>query len=178
MNKTDNQLIVDKAKLFEGIREVGNNSSFSDKIFEGLMKKFGWTSGAQWCAYYCRTVYCLALPEYAECFKKVLSGNSQRMFENAKANKCKYLSAITTGMIEPGDIMIFQNKKSSSTGHVGICISVDGDTATLIEGNTNVGGAKFEKEKVDIVIHKGIKIGSTSSVYKSKIIRGYVRFSA
>lgn len=177
MNKNTLDPLLDRAKLFEGIHELGKNKAFENKEFQDLLSKHGWVSGYQWCAFYVKMVFCTALPQYADCFKKVLTGSSQGTFNNAKAGKCQYLKAISTGNVQPGDIVVFQNYKDPAYGHVGICLSVDGDTAYLIEGNANVGGFKGEKEKVDIVPHKNITIGLKSNTYKTKKIRGFVRFS-
>lgn len=171
-------IIVEKAKFFEGIHEIGDNKAFTDKVFEEMMKKEGWKSGQQWCAYFVRAVFCSALPEFAKCFRLVLNGLSQQAFVNAKNNKCKYLKAISFGSLQVGDIVIFQNIDNSSKGHQGICISINGNSSKLVEGNTNVDKSyPGEEELVDVVNHLNIEIGSVSNLYKSKKIRGFIRFS-
>ena len=173
MNTNTLDPILDRAKLFEGINEIGKNRAFDNKEFQALLSKYGWVSGSQWCAFYVKMVFCTALPQYAECFKKVLHGNSQSTFNNAKAGKCKYLKAISSGKPQVADIIVFQNYKDTSKGHVGIVISTEGDTTYLIEGNTNLGS----NDKVCIVKHKNMVIGEKSNTYKAKKVRGYVRFS-
>ena len=38
-------LITDKARSFLGIEEIGDNVSFTNEVFEGLMRKAGWYEG-------------------------------------------------------------------------------------------------------------------------------------
>jgi len=168
--------IIKTAKLYEGIKEVGNNQGFTNAAFQNMMSSVGWKSGDQWCAFFCKAVYNNALPELASDFNKSLGGSTQRTFNNVKAGKSQHLKVVTSGTPAIGDIVIWVNKSDSSKGHAGIVIELNGGNSfTCIEGNVNYKPATSgENELVDIVPHK-TSIGSTDSVYRTKNLRGFIR---
>ena len=185
-------LVTDKANSFLGIEEIGDNVSFTNKVFEGLMKKAGWYEGLQWCAFFVKMVFTNTLPSYKPCFDKVFDGSSQKTFKNAKAQLCPYLKAFSSGPIKKGDVLIFQNLKNKSFGHVGIVsklitpspdkngrqsfISIEGNARYDPKESTNALESKTKEELVDYVPHT-IKIGEISSYYTEKRLIGVVRFS-
>jgi len=191
-NDENIDLITDKARSFLGIEEIGDNVSFTNEVFEGLMRKAGWYEGLQWCAFFVKMVFTNTLPSYKPCFDKVFEGSSQKTFKNAQAQLCPYLKAFTSGPIKKGDILIFQNLKNKSFGHVGIVSKLWNPnpdengrySLTSIEGNarydpketTSTLESKTKEELVDYVPHT-IKIGEISSYYTEKRLIGVVRFS-
>lgn len=180
-------LIVNKALSFRGIEEIGNNKSFNNEVFKGLIEEAGWESGLEWCAYFAKMVFTNALPSYKKCFSRVLVGNSQKLFKNAKAQFCPHLKAFTSGPIKRGDILVFQNlgEKNKDFGHIGIVSKLmdNGyDKITGVQGFTSIeGNAKYDpsqkggEEVVGYVPHI-IKIGEISSYYTEKRLIGVVRF--
>lgn len=166
--------IIKTAKLYEGIKEIGNNQGFTNDAFQYMMSSVGWKSGEQWCAYFCKAVYSNALPEWKTDFAKSLNGSSQQSFNNVKAGKSKHLH-IVTSTPAIGDIVIWVNKSDASKGHAGIVIEINGNQFTCIEGNVNYKPATSgENELVDIVPHKA-NVGATDSVYSTKKLRGFIR---
>lgn len=166
-----------KAYLFEGVKEVGNNSGFSSEIFEKMMRDVGWKSGEQWCMYFAKNVYVQSLPKLADDFKKVLSGSSQRSFNNVDEGKSEYLETIKEGSPKKGDIVIWQRKSDKSKGHAGVVVDVSegGNKFTAMEGNTNFDPAfNGDGELVNVVPHE-TKYGESDSTYKTMILRGFIR---
>jgi len=178
-------LVLDKARSFLGIEEIGDNKSFNNEVFKGLIEKAGWESGLEWCAYFAKMVFTNALPSYKDCFSRVLVGNSQKLFKNAQAQFCPHLKAFTKGPIKKGDILVFQNLKDKSFGHIGIVSKLmdNGyDKITGVQGFTSIeGNSKYDpyqkggEEVVGYVPHI-IKIGEISSYYTEKRLIGVVRF--
>lgn len=185
-------LVLDKARSFLGIEEIGDNVSFTNEVFEGLMRKAGWYEGLEWCAYFVKMIFINALPSYKPCFDKAFSGASQKIFKYTKAQLCDNLKAFTSGPIKKGDILIFQNLANKSKGHTGIVSKLWNPNPdkngrysfTSIEGNarydpkvtTSKLESKTKEELVDYVPHT-IKIGEISSYYTEKRLIGVVRFS-
>jgi len=129
--------IVRRARKYIGNEEKAGNSGFVNPKFEEKMKAAGWSSGAQWCAYFVRLVYLESLHgKYKEAAKNLISGSSQMTW--------KKFNSDTSGLFEISDkpkrgaIVIWQSKTDTTKGHVGIVNSViNKDYFETIEGNSN-----------------------------------------
>lgn len=126
---------------FIGVREIGDNQGWSNKVFEQMMKTVGWKSGEAWCMYLVKAVYMSAFPKRAGKINKVLSGSTQGSWKAAKESDV--FKVITTGQPNPGDIVIWQDVRNPSLGHAGIADRrKSGVDWYIIEGNTSLSGVR------------------------------------
>jgi hypothetical protein len=162
------------ASKWVGVNEIGNNQAFGNDVFQQMMKKVGWSSSDQWCMYFAKAVHYEIFENERNAINKILVGNSQSSFNNAKNDKTGTYQAITQGTPKKGDIFIFQHTDRPATGHAGIVSSVssDGKTMNTIEGNTSdksiADGDTIARKVRPAIIGTNIK-GSTLR------LRGFIR---
>lgn len=135
------------AQKWVGITENGVNTSFSNDVFQTMMKNVGWRSGEAWCMYLAKAIHIETFGKDRDKINKVLNGSTQLSWQNAKKDTSGIYKVITSGKPQRGDIVIWQHTGNTSTGHAGIVISRNGDTFKTIEGNTNALGSS-EGDKV------------------------------
>jgi hypothetical protein len=135
------------AKQWVGITEKGFNASFSNDVFQAMMKAVGWKSGEAWCMYFAKAIHVETFKKEKDKINKILNGSTQLSWQNAKKDTSGTYKVITSGKPQRGDIVIWQNIKDTSKGHAGVVVAREGDTFKTIEGNTNIGGSS-EGDKV------------------------------
>jgi hypothetical protein len=170
--------IANVSKLYMGVEETGNNQGFNNSVFEKMMREVGWTSGAQWCSFFAKMVVANALPNLREDIDKWFSGNSQSTYNNVANGKSDKFEIVKDGLPKKGDVIIWQTKNNSSTGHVGVVTKTypgKPHKFLAVEGNTNY-DPEFngDGQLVDTVPHE-TKVGEQDSVYRTKILRGFIR---
>ena len=129
------------AKRWVGISEKGVNISFSDAVFEDMMRKVGWKSGEEWCMYFVKAIHLQSFPQKKDLINKILTGSTQRSWKNAKADTTNTYKIITEGKPKLGDIAIWQRVDAPDKGHAGIVTKSGTNTFKTIEGNTNAAGS-------------------------------------
>jgi len=96
--------ILRKAKKWLGVREIGNNVGFDNKIFEKKLKEVGFKPGYQYCTFFVKMV----LKDAG--YKKLLSyinGSSRTSFEKLKnAPGTKFITEWKQA--KPGDIAFYK----------------------------------------------------------------------
>lgn len=107
--------------------------------FTADMKSVGWYVSGEWCAFsgilVLKWAYA-AYPKIWNYFYKLLSGNSQQTVRNCHNDKFW-----PTGLIpRPGCIVVWQEGDSSTEGHLGLCVSTNGNQFVTAEGNTSSPG--------------------------------------
>jgi len=170
--------IANVSKLYMGVEETGNNQGFNNSVFEKMMREVGWTSGAQWCSFFAKMVVANALPNLKEDIDKWFSGNSQATYNNVANGKSEKFEIVKDGLPKKGDVIIWQTKNNTSTGHVGVVTKTypgKPHKFLAVEGNTNY-DPEFngDGQLVDTVPHE-TKVGEQDSVYRTKILRGFIR---
>lgn len=127
---------------FIGIKEIGNNQSFSDPAFQQMMKTVGWRNGESWCAYLVKAVYLKAFPKKAAALEKILSPSTQQTLKNAREypELLKVLDQ-SGDKAQVGDMVIWRSTKNPALGHTGIVESKK-DNGWTVEGNTSLQGVR------------------------------------
>ncbi|WP_293913108.1 MULTISPECIES: CHAP domain-containing protein [unclassified Sphingobacterium] len=131
--------IIAIATGYIGILEKPGNTGFYNAPFEVKMRKVGFYTGAPWCAFFTKLVLVesyMSDTAYAAVLNSTLTGGAVDSY-----NKCKR-NGIPTGTVpRPGAIVVWKNGNGPA-GHIGVVVSVDGNTMTTIEGNTNASGSR------------------------------------
>lgn len=134
------QKIIQVAKSYLGVIEKPGNTGWFNTEFQAAMKKAGWYNTAPWCAFFVKLVWLLAYADHKGMHAVIntwFNGSAKQTFDNAKSN-----GTFATGTVpKPGAIVIWL-KGNGPSGHAGIVVSVDGNTMTTIEGNTNASGSR------------------------------------
>jgi hypothetical protein len=163
------------ANKWVGVKEIGNNQAFGNKAFQSMMQQIGWHSADQWCMYFAKAIHYNVFkdnPTEQAKIDKVLGGNTQQSFVNAKNDKTGTYQAITSGTPKQGDIVIFQHQNSPSKGHAGVVVKVNNNnTIDTIEGNTsdaNLSNGEYvaKKNRTSVI---GKSIGG------DLVVRGFIR---
>ena len=161
------------ASRWVGVQEIGNNQGFGNSVFQDMMKRVGWSTTESWCMYFAKAVHLEAFkdnPTEQAKIKKILTGNTQQSFVNAKNDKSGTYTVSNTP--EKGDIIIFQHSSSPYQGHAGIVTKVNtNNTVDTVEGNTseksiNNGDVVGQKNRTSVV---GQSIGG------DLVVRGFIR---
>lgn len=133
------QQIVEEARRWLHVKEIGNNGGFSDPIFEAHLRELGWRPGLAWCAFFAKMVWCnvykdsLLLPQ----LEKLLSPSVLATWRNAKAS-----TSVTTSQVPVvGGIVCWST--GNGKGHMGIHVEIKDDfNTTTVEGNTSRAGVR------------------------------------
>jgi len=131
--------LVDQARKYVGIKEIGNNSGFRlvDSLqngFEGMMRKIGWKQGYAWCAFFVKTCVMYALGE--EYAKDLSGGVLDSWVRLQRSAHWQVQSKPVVGAVVFWDA-------GGGKGHCGIIIAVPmAGSIVTIEGNTNDAGSR------------------------------------
>lgn len=160
--------ILTEANKYVGIKEVGDNASFSDKDFEKKMISIGWKPNVKmaYCAAFVRMVLLNISTGNANKFFKsnmtLGSKDSFNNFKNAASKKSEYVEIISKP--EPGCIILYN-------GHTEICESdIDGSTVNVISANSKFSDGSQGVVRRTRTPKEGIKNGN-----KIEEFLGFVR---
>jgi len=160
------------AKKWINVGENGVNASFTNSVFQAMMKSVGWKSGEAWCMYLAKAVHVDAFKNEYSNINKILTGSTQTSWNNAKNDTTGTYKVITSGKPQKGDIAIWQNTSNPSTGHAGIVIGRSGETFKTVDGNTNLAGSS-EGDKV-LIKERPLAYGEKISGSNLKLL-GFIR---
>ena len=141
-------------KLFNGIKEVGNNEGFEDKFFPEFGMSFqelmetvaGWKMDHAWCSYLSKLIWKLAYDKAGDSpmlktLDRLFSPNAVQTWNNFNES-----DFTCSRILKPGSILIWQlykngkpyiNKNGYSSGHSSNVISGSEVLAKTIDGNTS-----------------------------------------
>lgn len=140
-----NNLIVEQARRFVGVKEKKGNMGWENQEYEELILKYtAWKPGQAWCMYAAQLSWLMAYEHYQptrfERLKKLFSGSvitTYNNFLNDREFKIDYTPVI-------GGIMIFQYYKDGKPqwqGHAGIIENFESKNKLyVIEGNSDSDG--------------------------------------
>lgn len=131
--------IISEASRWVGVKEIGNNASFSNSDFEAKMKDKGyWKTGEPYCAAFVMMVLVSVSSGAAQAvFKQYGHKNAEYLYNSLK--NTAYSEVIKTP--EPGCIVCYK-------GHTELCESTDGKTNTVITANSlNADGSQGVSRK-------------------------------
>lgn len=122
------------------IIEIQVNAGFTDQDYQAEITKVGWYTGGEWCAFSAMLAWKQGYINntHAEIWgyfwqmQNGEGGNSQQLANNAH-NDHFWPTGLTP---QPGAIIVWQAGDSHTEGHTGLCIEVDGDNYTTLEGNS------------------------------------------
>jgi surface antigen len=156
-----------------GVKEIGNNQAFGNKVFEAMMKAVGWKSSDEWCMYFAKAVHYDVFkdqPQVQSNIQKILTGSTQQSFVNAKNDKTGTYTTSNTPKI--GDIIIWQRSTVPWKGHAGIVTAVKDGMVETIEGNTDskdLSNGQYVAKKL-----QKSTVGSRMPD-STLVVRGYIR---
>lgn len=168
--------IIDVAKSYLNIREVGaNNSNFNNKEFERRMEAVGWDHGQAWCAYFAEMVW----REAYSAFDTIVANQLGEIFSSGAVNTLHNFEKVKGFIIsdEPqeGAVVIWQHYKNGEPtwmGHAGIIIGLDKTGAMIhtIEGNTNKAGDREGQGVEEKVRYRQVPNGIKNGL----VLKGYI----
>lgn len=151
--------IVEVAKSYVGIKEIGNNEGFENADFQTNMKTVGWRSGSPWCNFFTDLVWKEAYNKY---YKQTNNINLLPVIQNTLNNftpgdpltgevnqtainmKARGGTSYTVNFNindpktypKPGDMIVYGPSESKGQ-HVSLCASINptNKTYTRIDGN-------------------------------------------
>lgn len=155
------ELAVSIAETQLGVREepIGSNRG---KMVNEYLLSVGLPGGNFWCmafVYWCyqqaakQLLVANPLPKTAGCLDH---------WHKTKGRKiAKREAVLHPELVTPGAVFIMDHGKGA--GHTGIVVSVDGQTLTTIEGNTNEAGSRngigvFRRKRTIAAINKGFVV--------------------
>jgi len=161
------------ASQWVGVEEIGKNKAFGNKAFQSMMQQVGWHSSDQWCMYFAKAVHYSVFkdnPTEQAKIIKVLDGNTQQAFNNAKNDKSGTYTTSDTPKV--GDIMIFRHRNAPTTGHAAVVVKVNpNNTVNTIEGNTS----DKSISDGDVVAKKVRTSVIGKSIGDDLVVRGFIR---
>lgn len=146
--------ILELARSFVGVKEIGNNESFDSATFDHLMDIAGHIEGHAWCAYTTEVFW--TTPTFNWKSKLLV-----RMIRNFSANAVRTYDNFAKDDLficdkepVPAAIGIMAKYKKGelakigewTLGHAVLVESVEGDYVNTIEGNTNAAGSREGQE--------------------------------
>lgn len=153
--------IVKYAKLFEGIKERGNNQGWEgvffhelNMSFQELMETVGWKEYHAWCAYFAELVWKLGYSKidstYIDKLDKLFSANAVRTFQNFRDRS----DFNTSKKPSTGSVAIWQYYKDGKLnksdiwirGHAAIVTDCTDDVFSTIEGNISAENSRDGQE--------------------------------
>lgn len=144
--------IARRAKKYIGEEETFQNKSFLNKNFEDELKKIGWYQGAEWCSFFGKKIYLDTLRgKQKELASKLMSGSSQQTWQNFINDKSGFF--VISNSPKKGALVIWQSKKDTTRGHVGIVTKYKNGYFETVEGNTNTNGSQgiVSKKKYNLI---------------------------
>ncbi len=164
-------------KKIGGKLKIAQNSKFVDATFQSMLKGVGWQSGQAWCAYFVK-VFLMAFYSFdANFINKNFTGgavNNLRVIQSLNKSGNKTWLAVTTGLPQVGDVVVWQSLKNSINGHTGIISAIDSKEITTIEGNTSAQKNSREGDLVATKIRPANKIQINATLGDLKLI-GFIR---
>jgi hypothetical protein len=144
--------IIKWAKLFNGIKEIGNNNGWEtvffkdvNMTFQEIMITIGWKNTHAWCAYFAEAVWTLAYSDFDSTMVKKLSKlfsanavETYNRFSRSSEFECSKEPKI-------GSLVIWQKYVDGNPtiyGHEGVVIGLSDNHYRTIEGNTNISGSR------------------------------------
>jgi len=161
------------ANKWVGVKEIGNNQAFGNKVFEAMMKAVGWKSSDEWCMYFAKAVHYDIFkdqPQVQSQIQKILTGSTQQSFVNAKNDKSGTYTTSNTPQV--GDIIIWQRSTQNWKGHAGVVVGVKNGMVETIEGNTDsvdLSNGQYVAKKI-----QKSEVGSKMP-NSTLVVRGYIR---
>lgn len=154
--------IIEIAKSYVGVREIGQNQGFTNKQLEKELLAIGWIKGQAYCAKFGQLVWSKAYANFDSTIiydlNKLFTANAVKTYENFK--KSPLFKTASSGKPEPGDLIIWASVKNDelkkvdiwTLGHLGISIEGKQLKIDTVEGNTNEQGLRtgngiWEKER-------------------------------
>lgn len=168
---TNTEKIITVAREFLGQCEKPGNVFDETTELGRMLHKAGQKDGEAWCSYFCEGVFCKALPESEEWFRKYFSASVLKTMEN-------FMDAGVTMHSIPkvGDIMIMEQLKGgkrTGRGHMALVVStkatgqfntIDGNTS---DGNEREGKWVAEKKNRRVIkVENGLNIVGFLSLYR------------
>lgn len=128
-------LVINIAKSFHGIKEVGKNEGFTNKEFEKAMRNVGWKTGQAWCSYVVKLIYQLA---------EVTTNITGWSPSSYNRKDPVYTGGKFIKKPKPADCVSFTYPKFLSNksrykgiGHTGILMEIRPNGLVTAEGNTS-----------------------------------------
>jgi hypothetical protein len=149
-------VIHEIASGYLGQREVGQNDSFENDVFQRYMTRVGWERGQAWCSYFAELCWKQAYKnsdEYFDLLDELFSASAVQTFRNFKNYNWD-----VGGIPSRGALAVWQHyRKGKKTwrGHIAIVEGFENDTITTIDGNSNSDGSSmgYEVARVKRVIN-------------------------
>lgn len=132
-------LLVEEARKYVGIKEVGRNEGWNDAAFKIMMKKAGWVSSHAWCMYFAKAVWMTIYQDskHYDHIVKTLNGSTIMSYRKAKMSDL----IVVRDMPTLGGIVIWET--SPGRGHAGVVSKVrDELDINTVEGNTSPQGSR------------------------------------
>ena len=120
----------------QNITEIQTNDGWTDKDYQADMTSVGWEMGDEWCAASAILDWKKGYADNPDVWahaKNLVSLNSQQLARNFHADPVWPTSADVPKL---GAIVIWQAGDSSTQGHAGIVVAINGNQFTSVEGNT------------------------------------------
>lgn len=127
--------IIEIARQYIGVKEIGNNEGFSDPALEQGLREVGWRPLLPWCGFFCKHVYVTAYKdtEWESLFRKILSGSVMATWNMVKTSS---VLRKTTEISEGG---IFMYSTGNGKGHMGLIEKkLEEHRGWTVEGNTSL----------------------------------------
>ncbi len=139
---TSGEYIVQIARKYIGIRELKNNSGWSDKVFQQRMVDVGWKVGESYCVYWAELVWKEAYALHPKMLKRLdelFSGSATRTHKNFSlaTNEFKIHPTIPV----PGALALWRFG-NTWMGHAGIVTGPTRPRFNTVEANTNASGGR------------------------------------
>lgn len=109
--------ILNAAKKWLGVLEIGNNAGFNNVRLEKLMKAAGFVKGYNYCVWFVKAV--LIQSGVNRDILKLLNGSSQTTWQNLKKSK-KVRTFKNTKHAKPGDLVFYKWVNKDWSGHADI----------------------------------------------------------
>jgi hypothetical protein len=138
--KSINELIVEQAQQWVGVKEIKDNILFNKKGFKKFIEASGQKDGEAYCIYFAESCVTFAYiksgnSDVAAEYSKIITPNAVQSFKNAEA------AGLTSGTPQIGSIAIwqmFKDGEGTTLGHGGVVehINFANNNIFTIEGNT------------------------------------------
>ncbi len=183
-NYSQKRTLYDTGMKYVGQEEIRGNLGFKDKMFLSLMQSVDWRKTEAWCMYFVKIVVMEWLKEggWTEISPKILNGSTQKSLRNLIAFNEQTNPGTVVFFHNPNynTIMFYENRKNSSTGHVGLPknheLFLNNNTHKItlrtIEGNTTNADSIDREGHIVAINDRLIESGPKSSL----ILQGFLDF--
>lgn len=138
--------IVEIAKKYEGIKEIGGNEGFEKEFVAKELIGVGWAEGWAYCALAGKLIWSKAYGHFdstiATELQELFNPSATKTFNNFKKSD---FTTYNNKNFEKGDLIIWQKYKNGTAdwrGHLGIVLDANESFITTLEGNTNDKGGR------------------------------------